>query len=141
MNAKIVTFSVFSLLFAAAYVVLKALEVDTCCWLLILLAILFGLVPIVCVLAEIIRQFMADSSKKSEPKTDAEVQMIEEQKNALKQELKALQSEKEVILTKKVEDLQKKVKDIEDKNEELLKQVGTFQKILETLSRIEAQIL
>ena len=131
MNAKIVTFSLFSLLFVAGYPVLMDLEIDVPVWFVIFLmvfAAIFALTSVILALADVFKACQDEALLKSRSKLKTEVENLEDQKRRLEADIERLIENKENCTAQQVKDLKNKVKKLEKKNAELLNKVDAKNK-------------
>lgn len=144
MNAKLIIFSVVSLVLMAMCIVVNAIGIPVpCCFLCVflILAVLFALLSVALVVADMIRQCKDESLLKSKAKLRAEIKALEVKKHELDLEILKLEARKDVYQQTDVPELKDKISALEAKNGELANQVGTYSEILAKLTRIETKVI
>lgn len=144
MNARIVTFSVFSLFFIAAYLFVEAVEVNVDCWILIsliVLAIVFAVVPVALVVVDIFRQCKDEALLKSKSKLSAEVEQLKNEKEKLENQKKTLLADIEALKAAKANDMSNHVEALKKKNRQLMEKLDVYDRISARLAHIELLVL
>lgn len=139
MNARVLTFSIFSLLFMAIYPVVMALKIDVPCWFvvwLIVLAIVFAIIPVVLVFVDILKVCRDEALLKSRSKLKTEVEELEAEMKKLEGQKIILYADVEVLKNQKGE-----ITTLKEKNDQLMKQLDAYEALSTRLDRVEAIVL